>query len=101
MGFNLRGYTFLCDQVFGSYGQNKFWTNTLSIGGYSVIDACAWVGGPPRARTPPHLTSEVMLSAFIRIYPRLSACGGSAFIPVWGLRMCSARGGLRACDVML
>ena len=35
--------------------------------------ACA--GGPPRARTPPHMTSEVMLSAFIRVYPHLSACG--------------------------
>ena len=34
--------------------------------------ACA--GGPPRARTQPHMTSEVMLSActaFIRVYPRV------------------------------
>ena len=40
---------------------------------YRRARACA--GGPPRARIPPHMTSEVMLSAFIRIYPRLSACG--------------------------
>ena len=92
MGFHLRGYTFLCDQGFGSYGQNKFWTNILSIGGYSVIGAR---GRPPRARTPPHMTSEVMLSAFIRvwglrIYPRVGAprVGGSARVT-------------SCCDVML
>ena len=44
---------------------------------------------PPRARTPPHMTSEVMLSAFIRVYrrvgaPHLSACGGSARAPRMG-----------------
>ena len=71
MGFHLRGYTFLCDQGFGSYGQNKFWVQYIK---YRRVQrnrrARACAGGPLRARTPPHMTSEVMLSAFIRIYPR-------------------------------
>ena len=65
MGFNLRGYTFLCDQGFGSYGLNKFWINTLSTGGYSGRKISARALGPAGAySTAPHMTSEVMLSAF-------------------------------------
>ena len=102
MGFHLRGYTFLCDQGFGSYGQNKFWTNILSIDRYSVIGARACAGGPSRARTPPHMTSEVMLSAFIRVYPRvgaprvLRACVTSCLI-----RACDVMPYPRACDVII
>ena len=97
MGFHLRGYTFLCDQGFGSYGQNKFWVKYIK---YMRVQrnrrARACAGGPPRARTPPHMTSEVMLSAFIRIYPHV------------GHRVCTVRETSRtvrapcvhrACDV--
>ena len=91
MGFHLRGYTFLCDQGFGSYGQNKFWTNILSTGGYSVIGAYAPAGGPP-----PHMTSEVMLSAFIRVYPRV----GHRVYPRLH-RACDVMPYPRACDVII
>ena len=52
---------------------------------------------PPRARTPPHMTSEVMLSAFIRVYLGVGLriyphVGAPRVLRVWGLR---------ACDVML
>ena len=88
MGFHLRGYTFLCDQGFGSYGQNKFWINTLSIGGYSVIGARAC------GRAPAGAYSTSLRSC----YPHLSA-----FIRVWGHHACSARMTsclIRAYDVM-
>ena len=52
--------------------KTSFEYNTLSIGGYSVIGARARAReAPPRARTPPHMTSEVMLSVFIRVYPHV------------------------------
>ena len=54
--------------------KTSFGYSTLTIGGYSVIGARACVGGPPRACTPPHMTSEVMLSAFIRVYPHVGHC---------------------------
>ena len=91
MGFHLRGYTFLCDQGFGSYGQNKFWVQYIK---YRRVQrnrrARACAGGPPRARTPPHMTSEVMLSAFIRVYPHV----GHRVYPRFAPRL------HRVCDVM-
>ena len=86
----------------------ELWTKQV-LGGYSVIGARACVGGPPRARTPPHMTSEVMLSAFIGVYPRvgashLSACGGSACAPrvggsarVTSCSSCAPRAIIRPC----
>ena len=79
----------------------ELWTKQV-LGGYSVIGARACVGGPPRARTPPHMTSEVMLSAFIRVYPRvgaprvLRACVTSCLI-----RTCDVMPYPRACDVII
>ena len=68
--------------------KTSFEYNTLSIGGYSVIGARARAReAPPRARTPPHMTSEVMLSVFIRTW-------GTAFI-----RVCTACV-TSCCDVM-
>ena len=102
MGFHLRGYTFLCDQGFGSYGQNKFWTNILSIGGYSVIGARARAREAPRGRVPHMRSCYPRLSAFIRVYPRvgaprvLRACVTSCLI-----RACDVMPYPRACDVII
>ena len=71
--------------------KTSFGYNTLSIGGYSVIGARARAREAPRGRVP-HMTSEVMLSAFIHVYPHV----GAPHV----LRACDVMPYPRACDVM-
>ena len=94
MGFHLRGYTFLCDQGFGSYGQNKFWVQYIK---YRRVqrDRRARVRGRPPAGA--YSTSHDLRGHVIRVYPHLSA-----FIRMWGtafIRVCTASV-TSCCDVM-
>ena len=97
MGFHLRGYTFLCDQGFGSYGQNKFWVQYIK---YRRVQRNRRARGRPPAGA--YSTSHDLRGHVIRVYPRVGAPRVlRARVTSCLIRACDVMPYPRACDVII